>query len=63
MITYFLKFQLSFNITVGCRLPSQDPMARAAGVGASGGVEDDGSRMTKGFCSEITDRSFFLGTK
>ena len=47
------------DVTVGRWLPSQDPMARAALVAASGKVEDDGSRMAVGCCPRAIDKSSF----
>jgi hypothetical protein len=34
-------------------------MMRAIGVGDSGGVEDDRSRVAAGCCPEVVEKSFF----
>ena len=46
---------------MGRWLPSQDLTMRAAGVGASSGVEEDMSRVMAGYCPRVIDKSFFLG--
>ena len=46
---------------MGRWLPSEDPTMRARGVGAYGGVKDDGSRVTTGYCFGVVDKSFFPG--
>ena len=49
------------DVTVGRWLSSQDPMLRAVGVRASGGVKDDGSMVAVGYCPRVVDKSFFPG--